>query len=167
MKKRAIPLIFLLLSLVLASCGGSDDAGQAADDAGQAAVEDAVRGAANAFVEGFNNRDLNQFDTYFAPPNDQYGTAETLDAAYQFMDTAAPGDTFQLDKLEIKNVQVDTKREEATVSYYAEVSTWENGTATFTAVVTQDVSLTKINGQWLITGGDPANVQAGVGAQNE
>lgn len=152
-------IVSLLLISMMAACGGSEDSEKAA-------AGDVVRAAANAYVKGYNNRDLTQFDTFFAPPGDQYGMADTFDAAHQLMDDAAPGDTFQIDKLEIQDVQLDDTREEAVVTYYAEVSRSENGEGPFTAVVTQDVALQKIDGFWLITGGDAANVAPGFGAQD-
>lgn len=163
MKKATIPLILIswLLVATLAACGGGND-----DESENNAASDAVQAAADAFETGFNNRDLTQFDALFAPPSDQFGASETLDAAHQLMADAASGVTFQMDKFEIQNVQLDDKRVEAVVTYYAEVSMWENGTETYTAVVTQDVSLQKINNQWLITGGDTANVTPGMGLEN-
>ena len=77
------------------------------------------------------------------------------------MDGAASGVTFQMDKLDIQDVQLDQKRVEAVVTYYAEVSMWENSTETYTAVVTQNVSLQKIDNNWLITGSDTADVTPG------
>ena len=77
------------------------------------------------------------------------------------MDGAASGVTFQMDKLDIQDVQLDQKRVEAVVTYYAEVSMWENSAETYTAVVTQNVSLQKIDNNWLITGSDTADVTPG------
>jgi len=77
------------------------------------------------------------------------------------VDGAASGVTFQMDKLDIQDVQLDQKRVEAVVTYYAEVSMWENNAETYTAVVTQNVSLQKIDHNWLITGRDTADVTPG------
>lgn len=160
MKKRtAVLLISFILIFTLAACGGSEDQGKVA-------AEDAVRAAADAFAEGFDNRDLTQFDAFFAPPGDTYDLSQTRDAAHQAMTDAAPGTTFQIDKLDIQNVQVDSKKNEAVVTYQVQVSMWKNGEATFTAVVTQDVALQRINGNWLITGGDAAHIQANEAAPN-
>lgn len=158
---RSLLFVSLLLISILAACGGSSD-----PDIDKSTVSNAVQEAANTFVTDFNNRDLTRFDALFAPPGDQYGTTETLDAAHQLMASAADGVTFQMDKFEIQNVQLDDKHVEAVVTYYAEVSMWENQSETYSAVVTQDVSLQKINDQWLITGGDTANVTPGMGAQD-
>lgn len=161
MKKNIIFLILIspFLLICLGGCGGKSD-DQIKLDVGRV-----VREAANTFPTGFNDRDLTSFDAFFAPPGEQYGASETIDAAHQLMDAAAPGESFQLDKLEIQNVQLDEKREEAVVTYYAEISMWENENETFTAVVIQDIALQKIDGQWLITGGDTANVTPGMGSE--
>jgi uncharacterized lipoprotein len=160
MKKRtAVLLISFILIFTLAACGSSEDQGKVA-------AGDAVQAAADAFAEGFDTRDLTQFDAFFAPFGDTYDLSKTRDAAHRVMTDAAPGATFQIDKLEIQNVQVDSQTNEAVVTYQAQVSMWENGEATFTAVVTQNVALQRINGNWLITGGDAANVQANEAAPN-
>ena len=157
MKKTTslLVLISLLLVAALTACGGSSD------EAEKSAAGDVVQSAADAFETGFNNRDLSEFDTFFAPASDQFDTSETLAAAHQLMDGAASGVTFQMDKLDIQDVQLDQKRVEAVVTYYAEVSMWENSAETYTAVVTQNVSLQKIDHNWLITGSDPADVTPG------
>lgn len=154
MKKRlTILLISFILMPTLAACGGGDE------DQQKAAAGDAVTAAANAFAEGFDNQDLTQFDGYFAPTATADDLANTRDAAHQFMTDAATGTTFQVDKLDIQNVQLDNKREEAQVAYQANVSMWANGLKTYSAVVNQDIALQNINGSWLITGGDAADVQ--------
>ena len=158
MKKRtAVLLISFILIFTLAACGGSEDQGKTA-------AGDALRAAADAFVEGFNNHDLTQFDTFFAPPGDTYDISQTHDAAHQAAAAAAPGTTFQIDKLEIQNAQAGSHPGEVVVTYQAQVSMWENGATTYTAVVTQDVALQQINGKWLITGGDAPNIQTNEGA---
>ncbi len=158
MKRRAVILLALLaLIFALAACNSNEDAEKAASDA--------VQASANAFIEGFDNHDLSQFDTFFAPPSDEYDMTQTHDAAHQLMDAAAPGESFQIDKLEIQNVRLDDKREEAVVTYQAQVSMWENDVMTFTAVVTQDIALQKIDGNWLITGGDAPQIDEGRGLE--
>ncbi|MEJ2749431.1 MAG: hypothetical protein P8183_16235 [Anaerolineae bacterium] len=158
MKKiTAVLLMALILIFTLAACGGSEDQGQPA-------AGDAVQAAADAFVEGFDNHDLTQFDTFFAPPGDNYDMSQTQDAAHQAVANAAPGTTFQIDKLKIQNTQAGSHPGEVVVTYQAQVSMWDNGQATFTAVVTQDVALQQINGKWLITGGDAPHIQTNEGA---
>ena len=79
MKKTTslLVLISLLLVAALTACGGSSD------EAEKSAAGDVVQSAADAFETGFNNRDLSEFDTFFAPASDPFDTSETLAAAHQ------------------------------------------------------------------------------------
>jgi hypothetical protein len=80
--------LFLLLILPLAACSQASDS-----------PKDIVQAAAQAFVAGYDGRDLSKFDTFFASPG-QSGNSEGLvlvqAAAHNLVDQAQPDQTFEL-----------------------------------------------------------------------
>ncbi len=121
-----------------------------------------VQSAAQAFTDGFNNRDLTQFETYFATPAqgaDAAGLAQTLTAAQTALANAADSDMFQLQDFAILSQQIDQTNNLATVRYRATVSIVRNETnAVFSGIVEENVALSLVNNQWLISGGDTPRI---------
>lgn len=126
-----------------------------------ASPADVVRQAEKAMVEGYNARDLSKFDQYFATPNqgaDPNGLALTQAPVHDLMDQAGPKDLLDVLSFDVTNEQVDETHKEATVHYRAEASIKAGDFPTQSNVVEQDVALMKVNGRWLISGGDKARL---------
>lgn len=160
MNKRLILWFTVLLGLVMAlvACGAADTNEDAQGP------ETAVRNAAQAFVDGYNSRDLSQFDAYFAPASvaEAAGLQQTQEAAHQILNEATSGASIQLEKLTILDQQVDTNRGEAVVHYQAQVTIFDDaGASQWSGIVTQHAALQKLNGRWLITGGDQPQITTG------
>lgn len=157
MKRTAYLWISILLPfLMLVACSSNER------EEGKAAQQ-TLESAAQAFVEGFNNRDLTQFDTYFAPPDkaDAAGLELTKQAAHQLVDEAAPGTIVEITKLQIVGQQMDKEHNEAMLTYRAQISLTRAEQTTFAAVVTQEVALRKTNGKWSIIGADKPEINTG------
>lgn len=151
MKARLISLNLLFACLLLASL-------LTACSQGKDSPEDVVRAASRAFIEGYNGRDLSQFDSFFASPaqgGDSLGLEQTQNAAHRLADAAQADETFETRSFEILWQNVDETQNLATVHYRAEVSLVRSDVAVYAATVEQDVALMRVNGRWLITGGDP------------
>lgn len=129
---------------------------------------DVVQSAATAYVDGYNNRDLTQFHSYFATVKqgaDSAGLALTLGAADTEMNKAQVNDMFQLQDFKIVSEQVDNKNHEATVHYQATVAVVQDQTnATFAGIIEQDVALVRVGNKWLISGGDDPQITPNVPA---
>ncbi len=145
------PLLLILILLLLpAGCtapGKNDDYGP----------EIVLDNAVHAFIDGFNNRDLAQFDTYFAPASaaNPDGLLHTQTMAHQLLDTAPPDATLKLDEWKITN-DYSALKGNPVVSYQAKVSLWQDSNQLWTNTVTQDVSFEKMpDGLWKIVSADP------------
>lgn len=117
-----------------------------------------VEAAARAFALGFTSRDLSSLDDFFVPRDEQYGTAETLDAARKFLDSMPRGTHMEIDSFVVTDLQTDPPTDEAVVSYEAAIHITLPGEIGSEVTVNQDVALEWRNGRWLITGADPAEV---------
>lgn len=141
--------IILVLLLLVAGCtapGYNDDYGP------EVVLDDAV----HAFIDGFNQRDLTQFDSYFAPPDvaDPDGLLHTQALAHQLLDTAPPDASLKLDEWKITN-DYPVRDGDPVVSYQATVSLWQGDTQLWKAEVTQDVSFHFMpDGLWKIASAD-------------
>jgi hypothetical protein len=146
--KFLVPLA--VVAMLLAACSQGEDS-----------PRDVVRAASQAFVEGYNGRDLSQFDSLFASPaegGDSLGLEQTKNAAHKLVDAAQADETFETRSFEILWQKVDEPHKLATVHYRAEVSLVRSGVAVYAATVEQDVALMWVNGTWLIAGGDPPQI---------
>ncbi len=136
---------FLVLILLLGACGSALDS-----------PHGTVQAAAQAFAKGYDARNLGQFDTFFATPA-QGGNAIDLsltrEAAHKLVDEAPSGATFKIGSFEILSERVDDANGQADVSYRASVSIQTGSTVLYAATVEQQVALTLVDGQWLISGG--------------
>lgn len=124
--------------------------------------ENVVQSAAQAFAEGYNSRDLAQFETYFATPDeggDAAGLANTKALAEQLLARALADTTFEFRSLDVSAQEIDQANREATVHYRAEISILQNEEPMYAATVEQDVALVQVNGRWLIAGGDEPDVK--------
>lgn len=140
----------LLALLILAGC---------ADIPGS--PENVVQSAAQAFAAGYNNRDLTQFESYFATPDeggDAAGLAQTKAHAEQLLARALENSTFEFRSFDTAMTQIDLVNRQATVHYRAEISIRQNEEPIYAATVEQDVALVQVNGRWLIAGGDDPQV---------
>ncbi|MCA9908494.1 MAG: hypothetical protein KC519_07580 [Anaerolineae bacterium] len=127
-----------------------------------------MQAAVQAYVEGFNNRELTSFHAFFATTAqgaDAAGLAQTLDAANQALNDSQAGDQFQLQNFQITSQRIDEQNNAAVVHYLASVAIVRNETdAVFAATVEQDVALILVDNQWLISGGDAPQITPTVSA---
>jgi hypothetical protein len=160
MKKyqRYALLLVLLLSAAVTSCSNKSDE----DTSGP---EETIRAVAQAFSDGYDSRSLDEFDGYFAPADkaDQAGIGNTKDLAHQLFAEAEPGTKVEITDLTITNQNVDTQRDEAVVTYQAQVAFLQGDQTVSALLVTQNVALKKIDGRWLISGGDQPQTEPGQG----
>ena len=126
---------------------------------------DTVQQAADAFVQGYNEGDLSNFDKFFATPaqgGNTEGLVQTLEAAHSLLNdqqTAGDDTSVELHSFEILNTNIDEQHQLASVDYRANVSVIAHGNIPFFAgIVEQHVGLTLVNGNWLITGADKPQV---------
>jgi len=122
---------------------------------------DVVQAAAQAFVQGYQTRDLSGFEAFFATPaqvGDTQGLALTWDAAHELLSQAQPSDRFELRSFDITEQREDAAHQAATVHYRADVSVLNSSTTIYAATVEQDVALSRIGGTWKIVGGDPPQI---------
>lgn len=145
---------FLLgMAVLLAACAVAGDP--------HAWPERTVRSAAQAFVEGYNQRDLAAFDDFFASPAqgaDPAGLSYTKDAAHELVASAQPGTTVQLSSLAITSQRPANPKALATIHYRARLSLRDGQHDFSTQAVEQTVQLERIRNRWLIIGGDQAQV---------
>ncbi len=145
-----ITIFLSLISLLIVSCtapGYNDDYGP------EVVLDDTV----HTFVDGFNQRDLTQFDSYFAPPDvaDPNGLLQTQALAHQLLEAAPPDTTLQLDEWKITN-DYPVVDGDPVVSYQAKFSLWQNDKQLWQTEVTQDVSFHFMpDGLWKIVNADP------------
>lgn len=147
-------LKFLILLLVMATL-------LIACSQGQHSPRAVVRTAAQAFVQGYDARDLSKFDSFFASPaqvGDSQGLDQTKEAAHKLLEQAQPDETFETRSFEVEWQKVDETHNLATVRYRAEVSLVRSDVAVYAATVEQDVALKRVNGSWLILGGDTPQI---------
>ena len=150
-------IITAIAIVMLSACTAADDSTSTSGS-----PSDVVQSAAQAYVDGFNNRDLTQFKTYFATDTqgaDPAGLAQTLDAAEKTMKTAEDNDQFQLHDFQITTEETDQQNKLSTVHYTANVSIVRNqDLVVFSGNIEQDVALTKVGDKWLISGGDAPQI---------
>lgn len=150
MRKTTITTLLILFTLILVGCtapGYNDDYGP------EVVLDDAV----TAFIQGFNQRDLTQFDTYFAPPDvtNPDGFLHTKNLAHQLLDTAPPDATLKLDKWKITS-DYPVRNGDPIISYQATVSLWQGDAQLWTAEATQDITFHLMpDGLWKIVSADP------------
>lgn len=154
-RPTAIALVALLPAFLLTACSSSADVPDPVD-AG-ATVHD----AAYAFVDGFNAGDALAIQGFLAPPNDQYGTGETMDAAERAITDFPEGSEMSITGFDIVNTVGDQSNQDVVVTYQATLEVVTPDDSTTVLDVTQDVAVQWTDGQWLITGADPADVSAG------
>lgn len=88
--------ILALIVFVLANIAGCGDI--------PGSPENVVQSAAQAFAEGYNSRDLTQFERYFATPDeggDTAGLANTKALAEQLLARALADSTFEFRSLDV------------------------------------------------------------------
>lgn len=123
--------------------------------------ENVVQSAAQAFAVAYNNRNLTQFEDYFATPDegaDAAGLAQTKAHAEHLLARALENTTFEFRSFDTSMPQIDLINRQATVHYRAEISILQNEEPIYAATVEQDVALVQVNGRWLIAGGDDPQV---------
>lgn len=141
------PIFVLTLAVGCTAPGPNDDY----------SPEIVLDNAAHALVQGFNQHDLTQFDSYFAPAGvvDPGGLKNTQNLVHHLLDTAPADATLKLDKFAITN-NYPVPNGDPVISYQATVSLWQNGTQLQTADITQDVSFRQMaGGLWKIVSADP------------
>jgi hypothetical protein len=155
MRRLTAIALAALLPIALSACSSSADSPDPAD------AGTTVHDAAYAFVDGFNSGDATAIEGFLAPAGDEYGTADTLAAAKSALEAYPEGSKMSVDSFDISNTVGDQSNEEVVVTYEAglEVTTPDDTTTVLN--VTQDVAVQWIDGAWLITGADPADVSAG------
>ncbi|MCB9453028.1 MAG: hypothetical protein H6672_16450 [Anaerolineaceae bacterium] len=124
---------------------------------------DTVQQAINAFVEGFNNQSLTDFDTYFATLDqgaDADGLLQTQEAAHALLHITVGSDTVvEVHSFEITGTKIDNQNHQAVVHYKADISiVYNSDLSDFAGIVEQDVALQQVDGKWLITGGDQPQI---------
>ena len=154
---RGLPasVLLLVLSISLAACTPWNKA--------QSWPEETIRSAAQAFVDGFNQRDLTAFDSFFAAPAqvvDPKGIARTRDAAHQWLAETQPGSTLQLLSLAISTQQPANPQVLASVHYKARVRLNSGQDISDTKLVEQTIQLEHLGDKWLIIGGDEAQISS-------
>lgn len=154
---RSCMLLFVfVLPVVLGACSNAG-IGEDPDDPG-AVVEE----AATAYARGFTSRDLSSFADFFISSADGFDMSGTLDAARQFLASMPDGAHMEIASFTITGVQRDPEAKEAVVGYEAVFHITLPGDPTGAVTVKQDVALQWENDRWLITGGDPAQVEGQV-----
>ncbi|HZD10791.1 MAG TPA: hypothetical protein VE553_05555 [Candidatus Binatia bacterium] len=155
-QSRRFILFVVVSSLLVAACSQTNKSDEASPG-------DTVQAAAQAFVDGYDNGSLDQFDTFFAPVSqaNQAGLANTQDAAHKRVDEAEPGANMEINDLTITNENIDEQRQEAVVTYDAKVTFLIGTDVVSSFLVTQNVALKRIDGRWLISGGDEPQIESG------
>ncbi|MEZ4766824.1 MAG: hypothetical protein R2844_00145 [Caldilineales bacterium] len=158
-RRLAAGALLSALLLTLAACTPGNTA--------QSWPDETVRSATQAFVDGYNLRDLQTFDSFFASPAqlaDPASLASTRDAAHQALTQAQPGSSIRLLSLTVTPPQPPNPQALASIHYRARfaVATGENVVDTVT--VEQTVQLDHLGDKWLIIGGDQPQISKSSGA---
>lgn len=131
--------------------------------------ESVVEHALYVFKQDFPNRDLTNFDVFFAPIDqaDPTGLANSQTLAHQFITTVPAGATLQLEDFKITNHEVNQQTHESIVSYQVHATLKDGQQTVFDDTVSQDVSLKYIDGQWLIVDATPPKLPSGADVQTD
>lgn len=149
----AAGILLLTLAWLLAACGPAANA--------RTWPEETIRSAAQAFVDGYNQGDLGDFDSFFVAPDqvvDLTGLARTQGVAHELLAAAQPGSTMQLLALATTSQQPTNPHALASIHYRAKLDLRDGRQIVSTKAVEQTVQLARVRGQWLILGGDEAQV---------
>lgn len=155
--KRWIFLTLLLIAVagLLAACGGAE-----------ANVRKTIEEAAASVEDGLNQRDLARVQSFFATETEG-ANAEGLTHTWQALQNFSQGLTnstrVQLHSFEVQEVAVHEQGNLARATYRLHLSVLRDGQVIFGFVATQNLALTRIGGQWLISGGDQAQLSEIVG----
>jgi ketosteroid isomerase-like protein len=155
--KRWILLSMLLVAVVglLTACGGAE-----------ANVRRTIEKAAASIEDGLNQGDLAQVQTFFATEAEG-ANPEGLTHTWQALQTFAQGLTnstrVQVHSFEVQEVALHEQGNLARATYRLHLSVLRDGQVVFGFVATQNLALMRTGGQWLISGGDQAQLSEVVG----
>jgi hypothetical protein len=159
--QRSIPhRLFLALLLaaaawLLVACSGSEGR-----------VRRSVESAAAAVEEGLNQGDRSKVEPFFATEAEganAAGLADTWGALQTFAEGLTPSDRVQVHSFEITEVEVHEGGDLARAGYRLHLSVIRSSQVVFGFVATQNLALTRSDGQWRISGGDVAELSEVVG----
>jgi hypothetical protein len=141
-----ISLVTLAAPLLLAGCGGSNQA-----------VRTTVERMAQAAEAGLNRRNIQEVEGYFARQDEganEAGMQETQQALAGFSASLTSRDRVQFHSFDVTGVAVHESDGLARVSYRLHLSVIRDSTVIFGAVVKQDLALVRTPRGWRISGGD-------------
>lgn len=147
--------LFAAAAWLLVACGGSEGR-----------IRSTVENAAEAVEEGLNHGDLGQVKTTFATEDEganAAGLANTWGALQTFAGGLTPSDQVQFHSFSVTEVAVHEDGNLARAGYRLHLSVIRNRQVVFGFVATQYLALTRIDGKWLISGGDQAQLSDVVG----
>ena len=160
-----LPVLILAgLTLALAACDASagSTAPAPADDAARP-IEDQLQKAFGALPDEMANQDFSGFEQYTATTA-QGADKEGLNQVFAWVQEVrqkgdAPADTseYKLNELRVSNIE--TQGSDATAHVYIDMSKIADGDVVNAAfIVEQDIALVQVDGQWLISGADVAQI---------
>ncbi|MEZ4664017.1 MAG: hypothetical protein R2911_41315 [Caldilineaceae bacterium] len=162
---RLSVLILAGLMLTLAGCGASAvSVNPAPADDATRPIEDQLRKAFGTLPDEMANQDFTSFNQYVATA-EQGADEEGLNQIFTWIqdvrqkgDAPADSSVYKLNELQISNIE--TRGNDATAHVYIDMSKIADGdTVNAAFVVEQDIALVQVEGRWLISGADPAQIK--------
>lgn len=158
MMQRRLILTFLLTASawLLLACGAGSEAG----------VRKTVEDAAQAVEAGLNQGDLSRVQSFFATEAEganAAGLAYTWGALQEFTGGLTTSDRVQFHSFRVESIDVHEDGNLARAGYRLHLSIVRNGQVAFGFVATQNLALARMNGEWLISGGDQVQLSEVLG----
>lgn len=169
-KNLYLSILLVIVAMLAVGCGSGNtvresETNDALDSASVVTTtpEEVVQAAADAFVEGYNNRDASVMLPFFTTGEDavEEGLAETLRAAENQINSAPEGMTVGIERMNMLDTRVDEANNAAVVRYDATVVFYQDGDLSMTFQVEQDVALDLIDDTWFISGGEQPQTMEG------
>ena len=160
-----LPLLLLVgMILPLAACDANETASTATqtDDVTRP-IADQLQNAFNVLPDGIANQDFGEFERYFATA-EQGADEDGINEIYTWIQELraagiAPAETseYKLNEFHVTNIKASGSDATAHISLtMSKIADGNNADAAL--AVEQDIALVQVNGQWLISGADKAQI---------